>query len=83
MPRLGEKYNIEIEVTSKPRQEYGTNEYLATNLPAAPAIIVGNEVIVKGSDMSEKKLEAVISRHLGLEYKEEAKGFLSKLFKKK
>jgi hypothetical protein len=83
MPRLGEKYNIEIEVTSKPRQEYSTNEYLATNLPAAPAIMVGNEVIVKGGDISEKKLEAVICRHLGLEYKEEAKCFLSKLFKKK
>ena len=80
---MGEKYNIEIEVTSKPRQEYGTNEYLATNLPAAPAIIVGNKVIVKGGNISEKKLEAVICKHLGLEYKEEAKGFLSKLFKKK
>jgi hypothetical protein len=79
MPRLGEKYNIEIEVTSKPRQEYGTNEYLATNLPAAPAIIVGNEIIVKGSDISEKKLEAVICRHLGIK---ESKGFLSRLFKK-
>jgi len=80
---LGKKYNIEIEITSKPRQEYSTDDYLATNLPAAPAIIIGNEVISKGSDMSEKKLEAVICRHLGLEYKEEAKGFLSKLFKKK
>lgn len=79
MPRLGEKYDIEIEVISKPREEYSTNEYLATNLPAAPAIIVDSKIVVKGASISERKLEAVIRRHLGIK---EPKGFFSRLFKK-
>jgi len=78
IPGLGEKYDIEIEITSKPRQEYGTNEYLATNLPAAPAITIDGKIVVKGGDISKKKLEAVICRHLGLE----KRGLFSRLFKK-
>lgn len=66
MPGLGKKYDLEIEVTSRPRQEYGTAEYLATNLPAAPAIVIGEEVIVKGRDITEEDLEAAIRRHLGI-----------------
>jgi ubiquinone/menaquinone biosynthesis C-methylase UbiE len=66
MPSLGKKYDLKIEVTSKPRQEYGTAEYLATNLPAAPAILIGEEVIVKGRDISKENLEAAICRHLGI-----------------
>jgi hypothetical protein len=80
MPRLGKKYHIEIEVTSKPRQEYGTAEYLATDLPVAPAIVIGEEIIVKGRDISEENLEAAICRHLGIK---ESKGFLGRLFKGK
>ncbi len=52
IPSLGEKYDIEIEITSKTRQEYGTNEYLAKNLPAAQAIT--------------RKITGVKSRHLTL-----------------
>lgn len=63
---MGRKYDIEIEVTSKPRQEYSTVEYLATNLPAAPAVVIGDEIIVKGKDISEENLEAAICRHLGI-----------------
>lgn len=83
MPGLGKKYDIEIEVISKPKNEYITDEYFATDLPLAPAIMVADEVVVEGKDVTEKELEAVICRQLGLEYKEEAKGFLSKLFKKR
>jgi hypothetical protein len=36
------------------------------NLPKAPAIIVGDEVVVEGSDIHEHKLETAICRHLGL-----------------
>lgn len=82
MPGLGKKYGIEIEVISKPKNEYITDEYFATDLPLAPAVMVADEVVVEGKDVTEKELEAVICRHLGLEYKEGAKGFLSKLFKK-
>ena len=79
IPRLGEKYDIEIKVTSKPREGYSTNEYLATNLPSAPAITINGEIVVKGGDISKKKLEAVICRRLGIK---ESKGFLSRLFKR-
>jgi hypothetical protein len=78
IPRLGEKYDIEIKVTSKPREEYSTNEYLATNLPSAPAITIDGEVVVKGGNISEKKLEAVICKHMGLE----KRGLFSRLFKR-
>ncbi len=64
MPRLGEKYDIEMEIISKPKKEYNTDEYFELDLPVAPAIIVGEEIVVEGSDVSEEKLESVIRRHL-------------------
>jgi hypothetical protein len=77
MPRLGEKYEIEIEVISKPREEYNSDEYLELKLPVAPAVMVGNETVVEGSDVKEERLEAVICRHLGLPPPEsEKKGVL-------
>jgi hypothetical protein len=66
MPRLGKNYKIEIEVISKPKAEYKTDEYFELDLPLAPAVMVGDEIVVEGSDVSEEKLEAVICRHLGL-----------------
>lgn len=82
-PRLGAKYPIEIETTSKPREEYANPEYLELDLPAAPAIMVGEEVMVEGSDIAEQKLEAAICRHLGLpEPEPQKKGILSRFFKR-
>ncbi len=66
MPRLGERYDIEIETLSKPREEYNTDEYFELDLPVAPAVMVGEEIVVEGSDISDKELEAAICRHLGL-----------------
>ncbi len=80
-PSLGERYEIEIETVSKPREEYKSDEYLKTGLPAAPAIMIADEIIVKGSDISEDKLEATICKHLGID-PPERKGFLGKLFNK-
>ncbi len=58
-------------------------EYVELDLPAAPAIMVGEEVIVEGSDMAEQKLEAAICRHLGLPEPEPQKeGILSRFFKR-
>ncbi len=65
IPGLGEKYNIEIETISKPRDEYKSDQYIKTDLPSAPAIMIDNEVIVKGADISEEKLEAIIDEHSG------------------
>jgi len=81
MPRLGSKYEIEIEVTSKPIADYQTDEYFALDLPVAPAIMVGDEIVVEGSGISEEKVEAAICRHLGMpEPVSRKKGILGKLF---
>lgn len=81
MPRLGEKYkNIEIEVTSRPIAEYQTDEYFELDLPAAPAVMVGAEIVVEGSDVPEEKLELVICKHLDLQMPEpRKKGILARL----
>ena len=83
MPRLGQKYAIEIETISKPIAEYQTDEYFELDLPTAPAVMVGDEIVVEGADVAEDKLEAVIRRHLGLPpQRPEKKGFLKRLFGK-
>jgi hypothetical protein len=77
---LGQKYNLEIETISKPIAEYQTDEYFELDLPAAPAVMVGEEIVVEGADVAEEHLESVICRHLGLPALElQQKGFLGRL----
>ena len=83
MPRLGEKYDIEIETMSRPIEEYNTDEYFELDLPVAPAVMVGNEIVVEGSDVSDEKLERVICRHLGLPEPKSVKKALIKRFLKR
>ena len=64
MPRLGAKYDIEIEVIERPKDEYMTDEYFDLDLPVAPAVMVGAEIVVEGTDIRKKKLEQAIIRHL-------------------
>jgi hypothetical protein len=81
MPRLGQKYEIEVEIISRPRAEYQTEAYSASGLPKAPAIAVDDEIVVQGSDVDEDILENVIRAHLGLpEIPREKKGVLGRLF---
>ena len=81
MPRLGANYPIEIEVTSKPKADYQTDEYFELDLPVAPAVMVGDEIVVEGSGVPEDKLETTIRRHLGMpEPAAQKKGILGKLF---
>ena len=81
MPRLGSTYPIEIEVTSKPIAEYQTDEYFELDLPVAPAVMVGDEIVVEGSGISDEKLEGAICRQLGLpQPTARKKGILGKLF---
>ena len=81
MPRLGVKYPIEIEVTSKPIAAYQTDEYFELDLPVAPAVMVGDEIVVEGSGISEEKVEAVIRQQLGLaEPASRKKSIFSRLF---
>ena len=83
MPRLGEKYAIDIEVTSKPNAEYQTDDYFELDLPVAPAVLVGKEIVVEGADVSDHELEASICRHLGLpEPEPPKKGIMNRFFKR-
>ena len=82
MPRLGQRYQLEIETISKPNAEYLTDEYFELDLPVAPAVMVAEEIVVEGSDIPEDELEAVICRHLGLPPPEpQKKRLLGRLFK--
>ncbi len=81
VPRLGEKYNWEVETTLKPFSKYRTDQYAKSGLPAAPAIMIGDELVVRGCDADEIKVEAAICRHLGLPEPEKSKeGVLGKIF---
>ena len=66
MPRLGKKFQIELDIVEKPKDEYLTDEYFDLDLPVAPAVMVGDEIVVEGTDVSESKLANVIKRHLRL-----------------
>ena len=84
IPGLGKKYEIQIETISKAKAEYMTDEYFELDLPVAPAVMVDDEIVVEGSDISQGKLESVICSHLGLPDPENTrKGFLDRLIKRK
>jgi hypothetical protein len=79
---LGAAYEVEIETTSKPLADYRTEEWLDTDLPCAPAIMVGDEVVVEGSDVAEEKVVGEIRKQLGMPPLEpDNKGLLGRLFK--
>lgn len=81
MPRLGRKYEIEMDIISKRKAEYQTDEYFELDLPVAPAVMVGEEIVAEGADVSDHEVEACICRQLGLpEPKAEKRGMLSRLF---
>ena len=81
MPGLGDKYEIEIETISKPKAEYMTDEYFELDWPVAPAVMVGDEIVVEGSDVAETEISSTICRHLGLPEPTPAKeGIVRRLF---
>lgn len=45
-------------------QEYREQQYAGLGLTEAPAIMLGDELIVQGRDIDEGTLEAAIRRHL-------------------
>lgn len=84
MPGLGEKYEINIETVSKPQADYMTDEYFELDLPIAPAVMVDDEILVEGTDISQNELESAICKHLGLpEPDPSKKGLLGRLLKRK
>lgn len=84
IPVLGEKYDIDIDVISKPKAEYITDEYFELDLPVAPAVMVGDEIVIEGEDVAQEKVEAAICRHLDLPppSEPEKKGILKRIFNK-
>jgi hypothetical protein len=68
IPGLVGKYKsvVEIETISKPRQGFQDIEYMKLGLPMAPAVMVGDEIIVQGCEAAEEKVEAAICRQLNL-----------------
>ena len=83
MPRLGNRFPIEIEVISRPIADYQTDAYFELELPVAPAVMVGEEIVVEGSGVDAGVVEAAIRRHLGLpETAPVKKSFFERLFRK-
>ena len=81
MPRLGQTYAIEMETISQPIAAYQTDEYFELDLPTAPAVMVGDDIVVEGADVAEAQLEAAICHSLGLPPPTPEKiGFLKRLF---
>ncbi len=75
-------YPIDIETISKLRVEYQTDKWAETELPCAPAIMIGEEVVTEGSDVTEEKVVAEIRKQLGMPPLEpEKNGILGRLFK--
>ena len=66
IPGLGAKYDIQIETIARPKEEYMTDEYFELDLPVAPAVMVGDEIVVEGTDVLDIDLEKVICKHLNL-----------------
>jgi hypothetical protein len=82
MPRLGNKYEIGVKITAKTKAEYLTDECWALDLPVAPAIMVGEEIVTEGKDGDDYTLEASTCNHLKLpEPVEMKKGFMDKFFR--
>ncbi len=75
LPGLGKKYSgIEIETITRPFDDYHTEEYYASGLPIAPAIVIDGKTAVTG-DISQDRLEALICQNLGMAAPEVKKGF--------
>jgi hypothetical protein len=63
---LGGKYDMAVEEISKSREAYQSEAYKASGFPAAPAVMVEEEIAGRGPGISEEGVEAVIRRHLHL-----------------
>lgn len=66
----------------RPRAEYQTEESAETVLPCAPAVMVGEEVVPEGSDVTEEKFVSEIRKQLGMPPPEqEKKGIIDRFFR--
>ena len=56
---------LDVETVSKSREAYQAEAYVATGLPAAPAVMVENELAAQGPSISEEGVEMVLRCHPG------------------
>ena len=63
-PGLSSKYSVGIETETHTRDHYKTDEWFDTDLPRAPAIMLGDDMIVEGGDIPEDELEREILSRL-------------------
>lgn len=78
---LGAEYPLEIEMVSKPKAEYQSDEWMELDLPTAPAVMLDDDVLVEGADIPEDKLIAAIREKLGMPTLEPKKrSILKRLF---
>ena len=64
MPGPGAKFPI--DVTTGPKSEDMTNAYLELGLPVAPAVMVADDIVVEGQDVSRHEIEISTCPHLVL-----------------
>ncbi len=64
LPRLGALEGVKAETTSLPREEYKSDSYRQSGLPAAPAIMIDDEIVTQGQDMTESHLLELLSTRL-------------------
>ena len=84
MPSLGTKYPIDVEFISKPKAEYMTDAYFELDLPVAPAVMVADEIVVEGQNVTQHEVEVSICRHLNLPAPDlPQKGVISRLLGKR
>ena len=57
---------MEVETIAKSREEYQSDAYQASGRPAAPAVMVGDEIAAQGPEISAEKIEAAIRQYLRL-----------------
>jgi len=57
---------VDIEIISKPKAEYRTDDYYELDLPVAPAVMVGETIVTEGKDVKDVQIENEICRQLRL-----------------
>jgi hypothetical protein len=80
-PRAGTKIPDHHRGDLKTQIRLPDDAYFELDLPVAPAVMVGDQVVVEGADTPQLEIEAAICKQLGLPPPEPAKkGVLRKLF---
>jgi hypothetical protein len=55
---------VEIHFVSHTREHYQSEAHRQTGLPAAPAVLVEEEIVLQGPEISEERLETALKRRL-------------------